>query len=28
MKKLFNKLRTEAKFANAGEGHKLTEDTR
>nr|CAB3267481.1 UBX domain-containing protein 6-like [Phallusia mammillata] len=28
MKKLFSKLKTEAKFAKAGEGHKLTEDTR
>ena len=28
MKNLFSKIKTEIKFAKAGEGHKLTEDTR
>jgi len=28
MKKWFQKLRMDAKFAKAGEGHKLTDDTR
>lgn len=28
MKKFFQKLKMDAKFARAGEGHKLTDDTR
>ena len=28
MRKFFQKLKMDAKFARAGEGHKLTEDTR